>query len=166
VSKETYYSVKKDLIQCQERAFVVSHSTCVSSSSSSPAHSFELGPEDINNINNNINNNRCCPETGMYVSSSSSYACIFLQVLSGDGWSDLARSLFARDETDETSARRTDGNVAFFFVSYMLINSIMLLNVVVAVLLVPLCVCVCVCVCVYIYTYIHIYTHRTSSFRA
>ena len=67
-------------------------------------------------------------------------------MLSGDGWSDLARSLFARDETDETSVRRTDSNVAFFFVSYMLINSIMLLNVVVAVLLVPPCVCVCVCV--------------------
>ena len=95
----------------------------------------------------------------MYVSSSSSYACIFLQVLSGDGWSDLARSLFARDETDETSARRTDGNVAFFFVSYMLINSIMLLNVVVAVLLVPPCVCVCVrargCTSIPKHMYIH-----------
>jgi small-conductance mechanosensitive channel len=77
-------------------------------------------------------------------------------VLSGDGWSDLARSLFARDETDETGVRKTDSSVAFFFVSYMLINSIMLLNVVVAVLLVP-CVCVCVCVCVF--TYVHTHTH-------
>jgi voltage-gated sodium channel len=68
------------------------------------------------------------------------------QVLSGDGWSDLARSLFARDETDTTGIRKTDSSVAFFFVSYMLINSIMLLNVVVAVLLVPLC--------TYIYIYI------------
>ena len=58
------------------------------------------------------------------------------QVLSGDGWSDLARSLFARDETDTSGIRKTDNSVAFFFVSYMLINSIMLLNVVVAVLLV------------------------------
>jgi hypothetical protein len=64
---------------------------------------------------------------------------------------DLARSLFARDETDETGVRKTDSSVAFFFVSYMLINSIMLLNVVVAVLLVPLCVCVCDCVCVCVY---------------
>ena len=58
------------------------------------------------------------------------------QVLSGDGWSDLARSLFARNETDTSGIRKTDSSVAFFFVSYMLINSIMLLNVVVAVLLV------------------------------
>jgi len=90
----------------------------------------------------------------------------YIQVLSGDGWSDLARSLFARDETDENGVRKTDSSVAFFFVSYMLINSIMLLNVVVAVLLVPLCVCGCVCVGGWVYTYIHMCTHRTSSFRA
>jgi len=94
------------------------------------------------------------------------------QVLSGDGWSDLARSLFARDETDTTGIRKTDSTVAFFFVSYMLINSIMLLNVVVAVLLVPLCMNVHTYAYTYAFTYIHIqihmhmHIHRTSSFRA
>jgi hypothetical protein len=89
----------------------------------------------------------------------------YIQVLSGDGWSDLARSLFARDETDENGVRKTDSSVAFFFVSYMLINSIMLLNVVVAVLLVPLCVCgwVGVGVGVYIYTYVHTQDEFVSS---
>lgn len=49
------------------------------------------------------------------------------QVLSGDSWaSGVARSIFV----DETEA-----DVALFFVSYILIASIMLLNVVVAVLL-------------------------------
>ena len=51
------------------------------------------------------------------------------QVLSGDSWaSAVARSIFAPD--------RTDADVAFFFVSYILIAAVMLLNVVVAVLLV------------------------------
>ena len=78
------------------------------------------------------------------------------QVLT-EGGADLARSLFSSSDTDETGVRRTDSNVAFFFVSYMLINSIMMLNVVVAVLLVLPCVrvCVCVCVCVHICIYIH-----------
>ena len=87
-------------------------------------------------------------------------------------WSEIARNLF-RHDTHETGVpsnthadvRKTDSNVAFFFVSYMLINSIMLLNVVVAVLLVPLCVCVCVCACVCVYIYAYTRTHRTSSFR-
>ena len=66
------------------------------------------------------------------------------QVLSGDGWSDLARSLFHESdksgvrrmsETERGRARDTDSSVALFFVLYMLINSIMLLNVVVAILL-------------------------------
>ena len=81
-------------------------------------------------------------------------------------WSEIARNLF-RDDTHETGVpsnthadvRKTDSNVAFFFVSYMLINSIMLLNVVVAVLLVPLCVCVCVRVCVCVCTYMHTHAH-------
>ena len=88
------------------------------------------------------------------------------QVLSGDGWSDLARGLFPRDETDTTGIRKTDSNVAFFFVSYMLINSIMLLNVVVAVLLVPLCTYICVYMHRHIHVHIHMHIHRTSSFRA
>jgi hypothetical protein len=61
------------------------------------------------------------------------------QVLSGDGWaSDVARPLFVKNEEDEKSGNKTDPTVAFFFVSYILINSVMLLNVVVAVLLVSL----------------------------
>ena len=63
------------------------------------------------------------------------HTCIFTrifatwQVLSGDSWaSAVARSIFAPD--------RTDADVAFFFVSYILIAAVMLLNVVVAVLLV------------------------------
>jgi hypothetical protein len=80
------------------------------------------------------------------------------QVLSGDGWSDLARSLFAHDETDTTGIRKTDSSVAFFFVSYMLINSIMLLNVVVAVLLVPLF--TCAYAYAHAYTYAHTYTYE------
>ena len=84
---------------------------------------------------------------------STSFFTMF-QVLT-EGGADLARSLFSSSDTDETGVRRTDSNVAFFFVSYMLINSIMMLNVVVAVLLVLPCVrvCVWVCVCVYIYAY-------------
>jgi hypothetical protein len=108
--------------------------------------------------------------------SSSSYACIFLQVLSGDGWSDLARSLFPRGETggarrkgssggggkeeEETDVRETDSSVAFFFVSYMLINSIMLLNVVVAVLLVPLFTYTYAYAYAHAYTYAHTYTYE------
>lgn len=59
------------------------------------------------------------------------------QVLSGDSWaSGVARSIFAtktrgRDGSDPA----TDPLVALFFVSYILIASVMLLNVVVAVLL-------------------------------
>ena len=59
------------------------------------------------------------------------FTCTFAmwQVLSGDSWaSAVARSIFAPD--------RTDADVAFFFVSYILIAAVMLLNVVVAVLLV------------------------------
>ena len=94
-------------------------------------------------------------------------------------WSEIARNLF-RHDTHETGVpsnthadvRKTDSNVAFFFVSYMLINSIMLLNVVVAVLLVPLCMNVHTYAYTYAFTYIHIqihmhmHIHRTSSFRA
>jgi voltage-gated sodium channel len=82
------------------------------------------------------------------------------QVLSGDGWSDLARSLFAHDETDTTGIRKTDSSVAFFFVSYMLINSIMLLNVVVAVLLVPLFTYTYAYAYAHSYTYAHTYTYE------
>ena len=55
------------------------------------------------------------------------------QVLTGDSWaSSVSRGMF----TDcETSVCKTDTGVAFFFVSYILIASLMLLNVVVAVLL-------------------------------
>jgi len=81
------------------------------------------------------------------------------QVLSGDGWSDLARSLFARDETDTTGIRKTDSSVAFFFVSYMLINSIMLLNVVVAVLLVPIHLHIYIHICIHILTQTYTYTY-------
>jgi voltage-gated sodium channel len=88
------------------------------------------------------------------------------QVLSGDGWaSDVARQLFDQGKTDPA--------ISFFFVSYILGCSVMMLNVVVAVLLdefiasvtrekvlcsvvfvmifmtcVCVCVCVCLCVCV------------------
>ena len=59
------------------------------------------------------------------------------QVLSGDGWaSDVARPLFTKKEAQGVVSYATDSTVAFFFVSYILINSVMLLNVVVAVLLV------------------------------
>jgi hypothetical protein len=61
------------------------------------------------------------------------------QVLSGDGWaSDIARPLFTKKEAQGVVSYATDSTVAFFFVSYILINSVMLLNVVVAVLLVSL----------------------------
>ena len=59
------------------------------------------------------------------------------QVLSGDGWaSDVARPLFTRKEAHGIVSYATDSTVAFFFVSYIMINSVMMLNVVVAVLLV------------------------------
>jgi hypothetical protein len=60
-----------------------------------------------------------------------SHTCVSKQptkVLSGDSWaSGVARSLFEEG--------RTEPDVAFFFVSYILIASVMLMNVVVAVLL-------------------------------
>ena len=50
------------------------------------------------------------------------------QVLTGDSWaSGVARSLFKEG--------RTEPDVAFFFVSYILLAAVMLMNVVVAVLL-------------------------------
>jgi hypothetical protein len=64
------------------------------------------------------------------------------QVLSGDGWaSDIARPLFTKKEAHGIVSYATDTSVAFYFVSYILINSIMMLNVVVAVLLVICNVC-------------------------
>ena len=54
-------------------------------------------------------------------------------MLSGDSWaSGISRSLFA---LTGGGSGKTETDVAFFFVSYLLINSVMLLNVVVAVLL-------------------------------
>jgi hypothetical protein len=50
------------------------------------------------------------------------------QVFTGDGWSDLARSLFVNSEV-------IDLDVSLFFVSYIFIAGIVLFNVVVAVLL-------------------------------
>jgi hypothetical protein len=49
------------------------------------------------------------------------------QVFTGDGWSDLARSLFVNSEV-------IDLDVSLFFVSYIFIAGIVLFNVVVAVL--------------------------------
>jgi len=49
------------------------------------------------------------------------------QVVTGDSWSSgITRSLM---ETDELGIPRTDPSVAFFFVSYMLIGNVLLLNV-------------------------------------
>ena len=59
---------------------------------------------------------------------------IMLQVVSGDSWaSAISRGLF--NELDSDGNAKTDPLVAFFFVSYFLVASIVLLNVVVAVLL-------------------------------
>jgi hypothetical protein len=58
-------------------------------------------------------------------------------VLSGDGWaSDVARPLFIKNHEPPQAGNETDPIVAFYFVSYILIKSVMLLNIVVAVLLV------------------------------
>ena len=57
-----------------------------------------------------------------------------LQVVSGDSWaSAISRGLL--NELDSDGNAKTDPLVAFFFVSYFLVASIVLLNVVVAVLL-------------------------------
>jgi voltage-gated sodium channel len=68
-----------------------------------------------------------------YFANFSTSLFTMFQILSGDSWaSGISRSLFSVDGGGTGS---TDPNVALFFVSYLLINSMMLLNVVVAVLL-------------------------------
>ena len=58
------------------------------------------------------------------------------QVLSGDSWASMiARSLFERMGEADATHVKTRPDIAFFFVSYVLLVSMMLLNVVVAVLL-------------------------------
>ena len=55
------------------------------------------------------------------------------QVVMGDSWSSgIARSLFLEDED---GVKKTDPAIALYFVSYILIGNVLLLNVVVAVLL-------------------------------
>ena len=55
-------------------------------------------------------------------------------MLTGDSWaSSVTRGLFRGDNDNEVY--KTQYDVAFFFVSYMLLASIMMLNVVVAILL-------------------------------
>ena len=71
------------------------------------------------------------------------YACIYalhtytyIQVLAGDSWASMiARSLFERLGEADAVHVKTRPDVALFFVSYVLLVSMMLLNVVVAVLL-------------------------------
>ena len=61
------------------------------------------------------------------------YVCMYMQVVSGDSWaSGVSRDMFV---LDDTNTKKTDTGVAFFFVSYLCLCSIVLLNVVVAVLL-------------------------------
>ena len=52
------------------------------------------------------------------------------QVFTGDGWSDISRTLF-----EDAAGEQIDFGVAIFFISYILIAGIILFNVVVAVLL-------------------------------
>ena len=64
------------------------------------------------------------------------------QVLSGDSWaSNVGRSMFSKcvETADGDKDCKTETDVAFFFISYLLIASIMLLNVVVAVLVSSAC---------------------------
>jgi len=57
------------------------------------------------------------------------------QIVMGDSWgSAITRSLF-EVEDDAAGTTRTDTSVAFFFISYVMIGSVTLLNVVIAVLL-------------------------------
>jgi voltage-gated sodium channel len=71
--------------------------------------------------------------TPEYFADFSTSIFTMFQILSGDSWaSGISRLLFSVDGGGTGS---TDPSIALFFVSYILINSIMLLNVVVAVLL-------------------------------
>ena len=69
-----------------------------------------------------------------YFANFSTSLFTMFQVLSGDSWaSSVARSMFLKRNPPEMGTTQAD--IAIFFVSYVLIASIMLLNVVVAVLL-------------------------------
>ena len=78
------------------------------------------------------------------------------QMVTGDSWSSgVTRSIFT--ENPETGIVETNAAVALFFISYMIIGNVLLLNVVVAVLVVYVYAYVYVCISILIYMYIYMY---------